>query len=138
MLKTPTDHLMSTAFAAGSPRTMRATEWRGGTDDGHGWPLKELLARDFRVDRRSEARWPVKGSATLLGLGAALGAMVELDELAGAPWWLSGMARGAMPAGTKVSIGFSEPDARPASGTVVRAVPVRDGVWSIAVRFDEA
>jgi len=100
--------------------------------------MRELLAQDFRVDRRHGARWPVAGSATLLGLGAALGLVVELDELTGAPWWISGTTREAVPVGTKVSIGFSDPGARPASGTVVRAVRRDDDAWRVAVRFDEA
>ena len=100
--------------------------------------MRELLAQDFRVDRRAGARWPIVGSATLLGLGAALGLVVELDELVGAPWWISGTAREAVPVGTKASIGFSDPDARPATGTVVRTVHRGDDAWRIAVRFDEA
>ncbi|MBI1304057.1 MAG: hypothetical protein GC172_09755 [Phycisphaera sp.] len=129
---------MSMATALRSPRTLRASDWRGRAHEGDGWPLRELLAQDFRVERRTTPRWPVAGSATLLGLGAGLGAVVELDGLVGAPWWLSGTAREKLAVGTKVSIGFSDPDARPASGTVVRAVRQDGDAWRIAVRFDEA
>jgi hypothetical protein len=129
---------MSMATVERSPRTFRASDWLGGAHDGECWPLRELLAQDFRVDRREGARWPVAGSATLLGLGAGLGMVVELDELVGAPWWLSGTARERVAAGTKVSIGFSDPAARPAAGTVVRAVRDGDDAWRVAVRFDEA
>jgi len=116
---------------------MRASEWHGAAE-GEGWPLRELLAQDFRVDRRARSRWPVAGGATLLGLGAALGAVVELDELVGAPWWLSGTARTPLAAGTRVSIGFSDPEARTATGTVLRCVPTQGDAWRIAVRFDES
>jgi hypothetical protein len=129
---------MSMATAQRSPRTSRASDWLGVAHDGECWPLRELLAQDFRVDRRGGARWPVAGSATLLGLGVSLGLVVELDRLTGAPWWLSGTARERVAVGTKVSIGFSDPAARPAAGTVVRAVRDGDDAWRVAVRFDEA
>jgi hypothetical protein len=131
---------MSTAIAQRSPRTLRASEWRSGAaaHEGDDWPLRELLTQDFRVNRRGRSRWPVAGGATLLGLGADLGKVVELDDLVGAPWWLSGTAHEAISAGTKVSIGFSDPAARPASGMVVRAVRQGDDAWRIAVRFDDA
>lgn len=107
------------------------------------WPLRELLAPDFRVDRRSAARWPVAGTATLLALGSGLGVVVEIDSLEGSPWWLSGFTSTPIEPGTRVSVGFSDPHGRPASGVVerCRATPraqsggADGGRFQVAIRF---
>lgn len=88
------------------PSRSRSSTWRSGED---GWPFAELLATDFKIDRRKSPRWPVAGHASVLGLGSGLGSLVELDELDGAPWWIGGSADAALTPGTRVTVGFSDP-----------------------------
>jgi hypothetical protein len=123
-------------------RPNRASVWGAGDN---GWPFCELLAPDFRVQRRSSERWPVAGTATLLALGGGLGTLVELDALEGAPWWISGRASMPITPGTRVSVGFSDPNGRPAVGVVVRCGerPANSDVdhpavarFVVAVRFE--
>jgi hypothetical protein len=102
------------------------------------WPGREALRDPPRLDQRRTPRWPVEGTATLLGLGGELGLLAELGRLEGAPWWLSGVGRTAVAEGTRVSVGFSAPDGRPATGTVVRCEERGFGWHRIAVRFDGA
>lgn len=98
--------------------------------------LCDELRRPFRVNRRSAPRWRVDGHATLMGLGAELGSIVELSDLHGAPWWLDGFAPRAAEIGTRVTVGFSDPGAQPAAGRVERCEPSSGGGYRIAVRFD--
>jgi hypothetical protein len=100
------------------------------------WPGRERLRQRFRCDRREQPRWPVVGSATILTLGAELGTVVELRRLDGAPWWLGGDSSTPIAPGTKVSVGFSHPDGRPARGVVARCEGFGEGRFRIAVRFD--
>ena len=69
---------------------------------------------------------------------AGLGTLAELVRLEGSPWWLSGIAGAAVPVGTRVSVGFSAPDGRPATGTVERCEERGAGRHHLAVRFDGA
>ncbi len=117
-----------------TPVRSRSSDWRRA--DG-GWPFVELLAADFKVDRRQNPRWKVPGTASLLGLGNSLGTLVELDELDGAPWWIGGNADAPLPAGTRVSVGFSDPSARPAEGLVMRCER-KGSCYRIAVKFAAA
>jgi len=100
------------------------------------WPGRDRLRQRFRCDRRETPRWSVAGSATILTLGTELGTVVELTRLDGAPWWLGGDAVVPIAPGTKVSIGFSHPDGRPARGVVVRCEGFGEGRYRIAVRFE--
>jgi hypothetical protein len=102
------------------------------------WCGREALRDPPRLDRRRAPRWAVEGTATLLGLGTELGMLAELVRLEGSPWWLSGLANAAVPAGTRVSVGFSAPDGRPATGTVERCEERGTGRFHLAVRFDGA
>lgn len=120
---------------ADHPATHRSSDWRCG--DADGWPFAELLATDFKVDRREVERWPVAGHAAVLGLGTALGTLVELDSLEGAPWWISGFAETPLARGMRVSVGFSDPSARPAEGIVMRC-DAKGSRYRIAIRFDGA
>jgi hypothetical protein len=117
-----------------TPVRSRSSDWRRA--DG-GWPFVELLAADFKVERRQNPRWKVPGTASLLGLGNSLGTLVELDELDGAPWWIGGNADAPLPAGTRVSVGFSDPSARPAEGLVMRCER-KGSSYRIAVKFAAA
>lgn len=129
---------MSTTIAEPSVRPSRASVWRSEGAQAPDWPFEELLRADFRVERRRNPRWKVAGHATLLGLGPALGLMVELDELDGSPWWIGGSAISAVPEGTKVSVGFSDPNGRPAQGVVMRCEKKRDDRYRIAIRFEQS
>lgn len=102
------------------------------------WCGREALRDPPRLDRRRAPRWAVEGTATLLGLGTGLGTLAELVRLEGSPWWLSGIAGAAVPVGTRVSVGFSAPDGRPATGTVERCEERGAGRHHLAVRFDGA
>jgi hypothetical protein len=125
---------MATELMTNPSRESRASEWRPGVD---GWPFVELLATDFRVERRRNPRWKVEGRASLLFLGSGLGKVLELDELDGSPWWIGGNSDAPAEVGTRVSVGFSDPLSRPAQGVVMRCE--RKGRhFRIAVRFDEA
>jgi len=124
---------MATSLAE-LPSRSRSSTWRSGED---GWPFAELLATDFKVDRRNAPRWPVAGHASVLGLGSGLGSLVELDELDGAPWWIGGSADAAIKPGTRVTVGFSDPSARSAQGFVMRCEP-KGQRFRIAIKFDAA
>ena len=100
------------------------------------WPQRDRLRPDFRIDRRSNPRWPVRGNASVLPLGADLGVVVELDRLDGSPWWIGGDATTPLRVGARVSVGFSAPDGRPATGSVMRCEPKSDERFRIAIRFD--
>jgi hypothetical protein len=100
------------------------------------WPGRDRLRQRFRCDRRENSRWIVAGTATILTLGAELGTVVELERLDGSPWWLAGDSSVAVAPGTKVSIGFSHPDGRPARGFVARCEGFGEGRFRIAVRFE--
>ncbi len=100
------------------------------------WRDRELLRRVFRVDRRGGDRWSVEGCATLLGLGAHLGCVIELEQLDAAPWWISGQADVPIICGARVSLGFSDRDGRAAAGTVQRCDARALGGFRIAVLFD--
>lgn len=102
------------------------------------WPGRDGLQSRFRCDRRQSARWVVPGHATILSLGAELGNLIELTRLDGAPWWLAGDARESIAPGTRVSVGFSEPEGRPACGFVERCEGFGDGRFRVAIRFDGA
>ena len=122
---------MATSLAE-LPSRCRSSDWRS-TEDG--WPFAELLATDFKVERRQNPRWSVPGQASVLALGSGLGRLVELDELDGSPWWIGGRADEALEPGTRVTIGFSDPSARSAQGTVMRCG--RQGArFRIAIKFD--
>jgi hypothetical protein len=113
---------------------VRSSDWRR-TEEA--WPFAELLVTDFKVERRQQPRWQVPGTASMLALGSGLGAMLELDQLDGSPWWIGGSADEPMNPGTRVSVGFSDPSARPAQGVVMRCE--RKGArYRIAVKFDGA
>jgi len=101
-------------------------------------PARSPLSHGFRVDRRTEPRWRLEGTATLLTLGTVLGTMVELHGLEGAPWWISGVSEKPLPVGARVSIGFSDPSCRPGCGVIERCNPCCDGGFRFAVRFVEA
>lgn len=104
---------------------------------GTWWPGRECLLTAFRVNRRSSDRWALRGTATLLSLGADLGLVVELDRLAGAPWWLAGSSITPLTVGTRVSVGFSDPCCRPGTAVVVRCERSSGRApYRIAVRFD--
>lgn len=100
------------------------------------WPSRERLRPDFRVDRRRNPRWQVRGRATILTLGVDLGVVVELDRLDGAPWWIGGDASTPVKVGSRVSVGFSAPEGRPATGEVMRCEPKGAGWYRVAIRFD--
>jgi hypothetical protein len=102
------------------------------------WPGRDALQPRFRCNRRQSPRWTVPGHATILALGTELGNLIELARLDGSPWWLAGDASESMPAGTRVSVGFSEPDGRPAYGFVERCEGFGEGRFRIAIRFDGA
>lgn len=102
------------------------------------WPGREGLQSKFRCDRRQTARWVVPGRATILALGTELGNVSELTRLDGSPWWLAGDARESIAPGTRVSVGFSEPEGRPACGFVERCEGFGDGRFRVAIRFDGA
>ena len=102
------------------------------------WQGRELLTRRFRIERRDRSRHPVDGTATILGLGAELGRMIELTRLDTAPWWLGGDALEPVAVGIRVSVGFSRPDARPASAVVRRCDRLPGGLHRIALEFDGA
>jgi hypothetical protein len=102
------------------------------------WPGRDALQPRFRCNRRQSPRWVVPGHATILALGTELGNLIELARLDGSPWWLAGDASESMPAGTRVSVGFSEPDGRPACGFVERCEGFGEGCFRIAIRFDGA
>jgi hypothetical protein len=102
------------------------------------WPGRDALQPRFRCNRRQSPRWTVPGHATILALGTELGNLIELTRLDGSPWWLAGDASESMPAGTRVSVGFSEPDGRPACGFVERCEGFGEGRFRIAIRFDGA
>ena len=114
------------------PTRRRSSDWRCGDD---GWPFAELLATDFKVERRSAPRWPVPGHASVLGLGSGLGTLVELDGLDGSPWWIGGNADAPMKPGTRVTVGFSNPSARSSQGTVMRC-EAKGSRFRIAIKFD--
>jgi hypothetical protein len=116
------------------PTRRRSSDWRCGED---GWPFAELLATDFKIERRTSPRWRVPGHASVLGLGAGLGTLVELDELDGAPWWIGGDSDGAIKPGMHVTVGFSDPSARSAQGTVMRCEP-KGRRFRVAIKFDAA
>jgi len=78
------------------------------------------------VDRRLDGRWRVRGHASVLGLGTCLGMMAELEDLYGAPWWIGGTSDRRIAPGTRVSVGFSDPNGRPAQGIVMRCDPRGD------------
>jgi len=61
--------------------------------------------------------------------------MAELDALEGGPWWLKGEAASPVDIGTRVSVGFSDPAARPANGEVTRCELCQGGRYQIAIRF---
>ncbi|MFM7053021.1 MAG: hypothetical protein ACKOYN_12960 [Planctomycetota bacterium] len=94
------------------------------------------LRRPFRVERRAATRWAIPGNATMLTLGTVLGTVVDASELEGGPWWVAGVSEKALPRGTRVSVGFSEPSCRPATGLVERCNLRQDGRFRLAVRFD--
>jgi hypothetical protein len=116
------------------PSRSRSSEWRVGAD---GWAFAELLATDFKVERRKSPRWSVPGHASVLGLGSGLGSLVELDQLDGAPWWIGGSADAALKPGTRVTVGFSDPSARSAQGVVMRCEP-KGARFRIAIKFDDS
>ncbi|MDI9404042.1 MAG: hypothetical protein QM516_09240, partial [Limnohabitans sp.] len=60
----------------------------------------------------------------------------ELTRLDGSPWWLGGDSTTSIAPGTRVSVGFSDPNGRPATATVERCEGMGQGRWRIAVRFD--
>jgi hypothetical protein len=105
---------------------------------GTAWPERAQLRARFRCDRRESPRWVVPGHATILALGGGLGNVIELSRLDGAPWWLAGDATEQIASGTRVSVGFSEPDGRPATGIVERCEGFGQGRFRIAIRFDGA
>jgi hypothetical protein len=117
----------------------RAPAERRLSSEFEAWPFRELLAPDFKVERRRGERWDVPGVATLLALGKGLGAVLELHSLTGSPWWLSGRCSvekiGLIPVGTLVSVGFSSPEGRPAHGVIERCTQVADGDFAVAIRF---
>jgi len=102
------------------------------------WPERAQLRARFRCDRRESPRWVVPGHATILALGGGLGNVVELSRLDGSPWWLAGDAAEEIALGTRVSVGFSEPEGRPACGVVERCEGFGQGCFRIAIRFDGA
>lgn len=116
------------------PKRSRSSDWRLA---GEGWPFAELLASDFKVERRQQPRWKVPGTASLLALGAGLGTLVELDALDGAPWWIGGTSDEPIKPETRVSVGFSDPSSRPAQGVVMRCER-KGSRYRIAVKFDAA
>lgn len=102
------------------------------------WPGRELLRPDFRLERRRAPRWRVSGTATLLTLGVDLGFLVELDRLDCAPWWLAGESITPLTVGTRVSVGFSNPQCRPNPAVVMRCERLKCGRYRIALRFEGA
>lgn len=100
------------------------------------WHGREALTRRFRIERRGQRRQSVSGTATILGLGAELGRLIELTRLDSAPWWLGGDSLEPVPVGIRVTVGFSRPDARPASALVRRCEPMPNGLFRVAVEFD--
>ena len=121
------------------PSPTRAPAERRLSSEFEAWPFRELLAPDFKVERRRGERWDIPGVATLLALGKGLGAVLELHSLEGSPWWLSGRCSveetGLIPVGTLVSVGFSSPDGRPAQGVVERRTRCPGGGFVVAIRF---
>lgn len=128
-------HAMSIAELGASPTSRLCLELAIEIDVQH-WPARERLRPDFRVERRRNPRWPVRGMATVLPLGVDLGVVVELDRLDGAPWWIGGDAVTPLRVGARVSVGFSAPEGRPATGEIMRCEPKADGRYRIAIRFD--
>jgi hypothetical protein len=106
---------------------------------GAWWPGRERLAPNFRLNRRCEDRWSLRGVATLLSLGVDLGILIELDQLDCAPWWLAGNSITPIAVGTRVSIGFSNPGCRSSLAIVMRCQRTAAGFGSdryrVAVRF---
>lgn len=70
-------------------------------------------------------------------LGSGLGTLLELDQLDGSPWWIGGSSDLPAAVGTRVSVGFSDPSARPSQGVVMRCERKGDR-YRIAVNFDDA
>ncbi len=105
---------------------------------GAWWPGRERLEPVFRLNRRRSERWSLRGTATLLSLGADLGVLIELDRLDCAPWWLAGDSITPITVGARVSIGFSDPACRPAIAVVRRCERTPAGRYRVAVRFDGA
>lgn len=103
---------------------------------GTWWEGRELLRADFRMDRRRAPRWWVRGTATLLSLGADMGILIELDRLDGSPWWIAGDSITPITVGTRVSVGFSDPSGRPAIAMVMRCERQGGGRYRVALRFD--
>ena len=100
------------------------------------WPERSALREAFLLNRRRSDRWSVPGTASLLTLGESLGLLTDLHTLSGSPWWLAGYSATAVPAGMRVSIGFSDPAGRSASGTVMRCEGFGERQFRIALRFD--
>lgn len=121
------------------PSPIRAPAERRLSSEFEAWPFRELLAPDFKVDRRHGERWDVPGSATLLALGQELGTVMEVHSLTGSPWWLSGRCSAdetsRIPVGTAVSVGFSSTEGRPAQGVVERYKRCPNGDVTVAIRF---
>jgi hypothetical protein len=121
------------------PPLTRAPVERRLSSESEAWPFRELLAPDFKVERRRGERWHVPGVATLLALGKELGTVLEVHSLTGSPWWLSGRCSmdetSLIPVGTTVSVGFSSPEGRPAQGVVNRYTRCPNGGFVVAIRF---
>ncbi len=96
------------------------------------------VPRPFRFNRRASARWSLPGRATVIALGVELGATFDLEQLEGAPWWMSGMcSQTPPPVGTMVSVGFSDPALRHARAIVMRVDAARDH-WRVAMKFEDS
>ena len=102
------------------------------------WPGRGRLRSEFRLDRRTSPRWRIPGNATILSLGHELGLVVELHGLDGSPWWLAGDSITPVAENMRVSVGFSDPNGRPATGIVMRCDNFGEGRFRIAIRFDGA
>jgi hypothetical protein len=100
------------------------------------WPARERLRPSFRLNRRCTDRWELEGEATILTLGVDLGVIAELRNLDCAPWWIAGDSETPVAVGSRVCVGFSSIDGRPATAHVRRCERKRDGAYRIALEFD--
>jgi hypothetical protein len=100
------------------------------------WPARSNLRSAFKLDRRASERWSVEGTASVLTLGHDLGVVIELHNLDGAAWWLAGFSSAPLAVGSRVSVGFSDPSARPATATVARCEGFGEAQFRLALQFD--
>jgi hypothetical protein len=100
------------------------------------WPARERLRPNFRLNRRCTDRWDLEGEATILALGVDLGVIAELRHLDCAPWWIAGDSERPVAVGSRVCVGFSAVECRPATAEVRRCERRQGGEYRIALRFD--